>query len=157
MAAHAPPFQDCPDSHWLLATTATHAPLLLRDSPGGHTAQGSFRHRAGRLISAVRTGLGLKGCRRNEKNLFFSGAASSLVVDNFVDGGLAEDGLSFPVSACVFRFGSGLGSRTARSPLERDGCALEWDAPAPALATCEGELLELWLLAEPADEPDPPE
>jgi hypothetical protein len=69
-----PPFQYCPGSQRLLTTTATQTPLPLRDSPGGQ-AQGSFRHGGGRLNSAVRTGFGLKGCRRREKKLFFSGGA----------------------------------------------------------------------------------
>jgi hypothetical protein len=62
----------------------------------------------------------LKGCRRNERKPFLSGAVFSLVDGNLVDG---------------------------------DGC----DAAAPVLATCEAELLELWLLAELADELEPPE
>ena len=33
----------------------------------------------------------------------------------------------------------------------------ECDDTAPVLAPCEKELLELWLLAEFADEPEPPE
>jgi hypothetical protein len=37
--------------------------------------------------------------------------------------------------------------------VDGDGC----DAAAPVLATCEAELLELWLLAELADELEPPE
>jgi len=98
---------------------STHAPLPLLDFPGGQTAHGSFRHRTGRLNSALRTGF-LKGCRREEKNPFFSGAAFSLV-----DGNLAD------------------GDRR--------------DAAAPVLAICEAELLELWLLAELADELEPPE
>jgi hypothetical protein len=62
----------------------------------------------------------LKGCRRNERKLFFSGAAFSLA-----DGNLEEG---------------------------------DWrDPAAPLLAICEAELLELWLLAEFADELEPPE
>jgi hypothetical protein len=77
------------------------------------------------------------------------------VNDNLVVG----DGLSFPVSLNVFRFGFGFGSRTARSLLDRDDCAFVCDAPASTLATCEAELLELWLLAEldDEDELEPPE
>jgi uncharacterized protein YaiI (UPF0178 family) len=37
--------------------------------------------------------------------------------------------------------------------VDADGC----DVPAPVLATCEAEPLELWLLAELTDELDPPE
>jgi hypothetical protein len=43
--------------------------------------------------------------------------------------------------------------------LDRDDCTLVSDAPASTLATCEAELLELWLLAEldDEDELEPPE
>lgn len=58
------------------------------------------------------------------------------------------DGLRFPISTGVF------GSRTACSPVERNGCTLGCDA-APVLARCEAELLELWLLValEPPADP----
>jgi len=77
----AKPFHDCPPGHALLATV--HAPPPLRDSPGGQTGHGPLRHRTGRLNSALCTGF-RKGWR-NERDLFFSGAASPLAGGNLVD------------------------------------------------------------------------
>jgi len=58
----------------------THAPVPLRDSPGGQTGHRPLRHGAGRLNSAVCTGF-RKGWR-TERELFFSGAALALAVDD---------------------------------------------------------------------------
>jgi len=62
-----------------------HAPLPLRDCPGGQTAHGAFRHRTGLLNCTFCTGCGFRNGWKNERELFFSGAAFPLPGDNLED------------------------------------------------------------------------
>ena len=77
----------------------------------------------------------MKGCRRNERIPFFSGVALTLVDGDFVDGDFVD------------------GDFVDGNLVDGDRC----DPAAAVLATCEAELLKLWLLAEFADELEPPE
>lgn len=57
---------------------AVHKPMPERDSPGGQTLHGPFRHGAGGLNAAVCTGfVFLKGWK-NERELFFSDTEADL-------------------------------------------------------------------------------